>query len=254
MPNFAIMRMQKIKSTTQASARLKHARREIACRTVKDPTATNVRITIGEKMKEYSSKSFREIFREKTAGLNVRKNAVHAVELVLTFSPGAIDPNNREDLKAWAQANMTWVAQTFGGVQNVIDAQLHMDETTPHIHAMVVPIDERGKLNARAFLGGTSHRMSELQTDYAAAMERFGLERGISREITGAKHQAHQRWIAEQAEKEATLHAYEKFFSKELEKDLDLNIDFSKEVCEALNAASDVPEVPPLDIFLDDLH
>lgn len=251
MPNFCIMRMQKIKSTSAASARLKHARREIPCKTVRDPNAKNVRITLGEDMKRTAKMSFAEIFKERTAGQNVRKNAVHAIEVVLTFSPGAVAPGQ---LREWAGANMGWLEQTFGGRQNIIDAQLHLDETTPHIHAMVLPINERGKLNARAFLGGTSHRMSDIQTEYAKAMEAFGLERGVSREITGAKHQSHLRWIAENALKEATLQAYEDTFKQELDANLDLHLEFNAKVCENLQNASTAQEAPLKDVNLDDLR
>lgn len=242
MANYCIMRMQKIKSTSAASAILKHARREIPCKTVKDPTAKNIKITLGDEMRRTAGRPFKEIFKERTAGQKIRKNAVHAVEVVLTFSPGALAPG--DPLKKWAEANMSWLEQTFGGRQNIINAVLHLDETTPHIHAMVIPIDERGKLNARAFLGGTSHRMSELQTEYAKAMEPFGLERGISREITGSKHQAHQRWISENAENEATLKAYRATFQNQLEKDIDLNIELSREVAKALAEAEKTPEEP----------
>lgn len=256
MAKYCVMRMQKLKTTSAASARLKHARREIPCKTVKNPNAKNVRITMGDEMKKTARMSFKEIFRERTSGQKLRKNAVYAIEVVLTFSPGAINSDNRENLKEWAQANMEWVAQTFGGKQNIIDAQLHMDETTPHIHAMIIPIDERGKLNARAFLGGTQYRMSDIQTDYAKSMERFGLERGISREITGAKHQAHQRWISENAHKEATLKAYEDTLKEKLnlDEDLDLRLGIAEKVSQTLQEAPEASERHLEDITLDDLR
>ena len=43
----------------------------------------------------------------------------------------------------------------------------------------MVPLDEKGKLNCRALLGGSRYRLSELQDDFAAAMAPLGLERGI---------------------------------------------------------------------------
>ena len=52
-------------------------------------------------------------------------------------------------------------------------------EATPHIHAYLVPLDERGKLNCRALFGGTRKRLSELQDSFAAAVAPLGIERGI---------------------------------------------------------------------------
>lgn len=233
------MRMEKIKSVVEGHGRLRHMRKEIPCKTARDPSGKHYVLTFNSnETAANQKKTFREIFREKTAGQPVRKNAVYAVEVMLTFSPGALDPNS-DIMKEWAGANMRWLANTFGGKENIIDGRLHMDETTAHIHAMVIPIDDRGKLNARAFLGGTSHRMSELQTDYAKAMEPFDLVRGISREITGAKHQSHLRWEADHAEKEASLQAYKEMFGDMLSNDLDLRIEFSKRVTDALK---DAPE------------
>ncbi|WP_419851934.1 plasmid recombination protein [Actinobacillus pleuropneumoniae] len=39
---------------------------------------------------------------------------------------------------------------------------MHNDESTPHLVAYVVPLDERGKLNAKKWLGGKK-LMNEMQ-------------------------------------------------------------------------------------------
>ena len=146
-----------------------------------------------------------EAFRE--AGGKVQKNAVQVVELFLGASPEAFAQEGF-DLDRWAQAQIDWLHETFGK-GNVLEAVLHLDETTPHVHAMVFPqimrAEKRG--GARRGEGGVkeaperpakpvlsaSHwldggkRLSALQTDYARAMEPFGLERGQER--SRAKHQ-----------------------------------------------------------------
>lgn len=48
----------------------------------------------------------------------------------------------------------------------------------PHIHAYLVPLDEKGKLNCRALFGGRE-KLSKFQDSYALAMAPLGLERGI---------------------------------------------------------------------------
>ncbi|KAA6325786.1 hypothetical protein EZS27_025042 [termite gut metagenome] len=42
-------------------------------------------------------------------------------------------------LDEWCQDNVDWLKKTYG-VKNVVTTTLHMDGTTPHIHASVVPI------------------------------------------------------------------------------------------------------------------
>lgn len=206
---FAIMRQEKIKTVSSANARLRHNRREVPCKTA-DRTKRN-KLLVSEESRVFKDKSFKDIFKSKVGDQKIRKNAVKAIEVILTFSPGSI---KSEDLQSWSKASMEWLRQIFGR-NNIVDARLHLDETTPHIHAMIIPVDERGKLNARAFLGGTRDRMVELQTSYAEAVKQFGLERGISKQITEAEHKSSLRWHAENAQKEARLQAYSEFIKKQ---------------------------------------
>ena len=61
----------------------------------------------------------------------------------------------------------------------VVAEWLHVDERSPHLHAIVVPLYE-GKLNAKHFLGGKA-RMRALQDDFAKVCgEPFGLSRGVA--------------------------------------------------------------------------
>ena len=236
---YCIMRVAKITTTSAGNARLKHNRREVECTTLRNPDAGRVKIICSPEQKQVETKSFKEIFHERTAGQKIRSNAVHAVELVLTFSPGALKD---EQLKEWAYVNMKWVSKNFGGTQNIIDCQLHLDESTPHLHCIVVPLDDRGRLNARTFLGGTRERMSELQTSYAQDMERFGLERGISRTITKAQHQDYKRHIADLAEKEGRLRAYEAVFGNESTFDIETYMSFLKAKSERSGGSQEVSE------------
>lgn len=55
----------------------------------------------------------------------------------------------------------------------------HADEPgNVHCHSVVIPIDDKGHLNARFYLTGPNV-MTRLQDDYAKAMEKHGLERGV---------------------------------------------------------------------------
>lgn len=242
---FAIMRIEKIKSVAAGNARLKHNRRQIKCVT-SNPHRKNVCLTFSKQMKKDRNKSFRQIFHERVQGQKIRKNAVMAIEVVLTFSPGSVPDEN---LKSWALDNAEWLRHTFNE-SNIIDCQLHMDEKTPHIHAMVIPIDERGKLNARAFVGGTREKMSRLQTDYAKAMQQQGLERGICRELTKARHESSLRWHERQAEKESRLRFYEKVFGTEENWDFDKVLEFRKTKNQVHNE-SELPYQTPSEIAND---
>ncbi len=106
-----------------------------------------------------------------------RKNAVLAVEHVLTASPEFFRNKTPEQVREWAEASVASMAK-FWGKDNIASAILHLDESTPHIHLYVVPL-KNGKLNARHYIGGSRHALSKLQDHYASDMRRFGLERGV---------------------------------------------------------------------------
>jgi len=141
------------------------------------------------------------------AGCTVRSNAVLAVEHLITFSPDFLDIRKEvnkdgkamlrvypsEDLakyQDWQRSTMEWLHDRYGK-DNVVNVVLHLDEQTPHVHAVVVPIDERGKLNCRAYLGGRE-KMKQMQTDFAAKMAPLGLQRGV--EGSKAEHQEVKRF------------------------------------------------------------
>lgn len=112
---------------------------------------------------------------------SVRKNGVKGIELMMTFSSKDIPKDF--DFEQWKKENIKWL-QDYFGKDNVVSAVLHMDETTPHIHAVVIPMVNE-KLNASHFLNGRQ-KMTELQNSYGNRMESLGLSRGIKGSL--AKH------------------------------------------------------------------
>lgn len=109
----------------------------------------------------------------------MRADQIKGMEVLLTFSK-----DEGIDIEQWKQRNIEWLHETFDksgdGKSNVLSAVFHGDETgNVHIHAFVVPIDERGHLCAKRFIDG-SRQLSDLQTSYADAMKEFGLERGLA--------------------------------------------------------------------------
>ena len=59
----------------------------------------------------------------------------------------------------------------------MVAVSIHRDETTPHLIAYVVPLDEAtGKLNAKKWLGGRA-KMSQMQSDFADQVRSLGLEK-----------------------------------------------------------------------------
>jgi len=139
-----------------------------------------------------------EQFKEKIGDQKIRKNAVLGVEMILSASPEFFRPNAPEQagsfdkarLEAWTKTNMLWLRKKYGN--RLVTVDLHMDEATPHLHILMVPLDDRGKLNCRKEFGGTRDTLRILQTEYASSMSGLGLERGL--EGSKAKHQSISRF------------------------------------------------------------
>jgi hypothetical protein len=111
----------------------------------------------------------------------VRDDQVRAMEVVLTASPDWFKrgPDGQaEDMREsqWVTDNLHFLKEKFGE-KNVVSFTLHQDEKTPHVHAVVIPITAKNRLSADTLFNPTT--LSQLQTDYAAAMAEHGLERGV---------------------------------------------------------------------------
>lgn len=144
-----------------------------------------------------------------TAGLQrkIGKNQVRAVRILLTGSPDDMKRIEQTGkLNEWCKDNLNWLRKTYGA-DNIVSAVLHLDETTPHIHATMIPIvtGERRKKKSEEQSGKKKYRtkssdntrlcaddvmsrvkLKEYQNTYAEQMAKYGLQRGI--EGSEAKH------------------------------------------------------------------
>ena len=112
------------------------------------------------------------------------------VEYLITASPEWFSQANEQERLQYFHTAQEWLKERHGA-DNVKYVGIHLDETTPHLVAYIVPIDERGKLNCKAFLGGRE-KLSQMQSDFAERVKKFGLKRGV--EGSKAKHQRVKRF------------------------------------------------------------
>lgn len=121
----------------------------------------------------------------------IRKNAVHALEYFVGGSPEKVHAMGRDEQNNYFRRALDWLKDRHGA-ENVLSAVVHRDETTPHMQVLVIPLDARGKLNARELVGGKD-KLRQMQTDFARDVgQPFGLERGQER--SRATHQTIQEY------------------------------------------------------------
>lgn len=184
---FAILRYAKLRSARSITGSAQHMTRahptpnanaartnsnEILIGTA-DPAADVLRLLPEENARDTSGRLLR------------RSNSVLAVEVLLTTSPDWWKTATPEQQADWVKCSREALEREWGA-ENVAHLRMHRDETTPHLTGLIVPLDERGGLNARAWIGGRASKkdpgsslLSGHQTRYAAAVEHLGLRRGI---------------------------------------------------------------------------
>lgn len=182
---FAILRTSKLKSFGEIGSSLSHN-----YRTRKTPNADATR-THKNEHEIRSAYSAMEAIKGRMPD-KVRKNAVLCVEYLITASPEWSEWG-KEGEKEFFDKSLEFLKAKHGA-ENVITTSIHRDETTPHLIAYVVPLDEKGKLNAREFLGGRQ-KLSQMQTTFAEEVKSLGLERGL--EGSKAEHKTIKEYYAE---------------------------------------------------------
>lgn len=168
--NFAILRTEKLKTFGNIGGSLAHNFRDIetpnadADRTIKN---------------SHSLKSSAEVMDAIQLRLpeKRRSDAVLCIEHLITASPTWSGWGTEKE-NEFFENSKKWLEKQYGS-KNVVAVSIHRDETTPHLIAYVVPLDEAtGKLNAKKWLGGRA-KMSQMQSDFADQVRSLGLERGV---------------------------------------------------------------------------
>ena len=77
--------------------------------------------------------------RIREAGIKPRKGQATCLEIIFSGSHDVMVAMTKKKLRRWADDTVEW-AQNKWGKENVVSASLHVDERTPHIHMVVVPI------------------------------------------------------------------------------------------------------------------
>lgn len=174
---YAILRTQKLKHAQAVRRSMAHALRAQDTPNA-DPARTGDNSASVASVDEALTR-----FNERLAAqAKVRSNAVLAVEYLVTASPEDMRGKTRAQQDAFFADAKKWLDERHGP-ENVVAWGIHRDETTPHMYAVVVPIDDKGKLNCRHFLGGAK-ALNEMQTDFA---QRVGQQHGLQRGIEGSK-------------------------------------------------------------------
>lgn len=191
MSNYCIFRFEKQKSKGGITALLKHSFRENE--TKNENSEISNEILKGASSSQDVMKDYNVRLKEILGDKKPRKNAVLGIVTLQTFSP---EMSKNIDIDQWKKDNLKFLEDTFGK-DNVVSAILHLDKKTPHIIALILPIDKKNKLNCHEVTSRVN--LFKYQDSYAEYMKKHGLTRGERGSKT--KHQPSQKFHAEHNEK-----------------------------------------------------
>ena len=105
----------------------------------------------------------------------IRKDAVLCDEWIIT-SDKAFLKNSAQERPGLFEAAKDYFAENYGD-QNIAYASVHMDESTPHMHLGIVPMQD-GKLSSKAMFD--REELKKIQDELPQYMKEqgFELERG----------------------------------------------------------------------------
>lgn len=177
------MTLEKIKNYNQMSGKYKHNYREIEVLNA-DPDKKD----LNEELVSLNGKNYKQAFTERVKELGygtdkkIRKDAVLGFEVITTFSR---EDAETVDLEKWKENNVKWLREHFNACpekygDNVVSVMYHADEPgNVHCHAFIIPIDDKGHLNARYYVR-SRQKMIEMQDSYGELMKKeHNLDRGI---------------------------------------------------------------------------
>ena len=116
-----------------------------------------------------------------------------------------------EEIEHWAKDVYDWCARRYGQ-ENIIGFQVHLDENSPHIHALIVPVGIRTKSGRECVMWSAKFGkdrfeygriLREMHTSlYEEVGSKYGLERGDSIDGRNVQH-LHKRDYIRKLTKEA---------------------------------------------------
>lgn len=156
--NFSFCHIEKCNNGGSLSFRYAHNFRTVTSESLRhvnpDLTHLNHDLVLNNPVpyEELVEHRFQEVQLQTGSHPKKRKDAVPALEVFLSFSHGA-NERNGFTIEEWEKESYQWLKDYFGQ-ENVLSVMVHMDEFTPHIHALVTPFTKDLRLCAKEFTGG----------------------------------------------------------------------------------------------------
>lgn len=180
--SYAVARMQKMKSGNLGGA-YRHNERIFENHSNKDidpeKTHLNYELTDRDRSIPYDRQIKQYINDNKISKRALRKDAVLCNEWIITSDKAFFENMSSDQIKNFFETAKNFFAERYGN-SNIAYAMVHLDESTPHMHLGLVPM-QNGKLSSKS-LFGSRDQLKEIQEAFPRYLNEHGynLQRGES--------------------------------------------------------------------------
>ena len=196
--SYVIVRNEKL-TRDEAKGRYVHNERKTKGHTNKDINPERTHLNYYLKKNELSYiKEFDKLRKERELKGQIKSNSIIMCEMIFTSDKEFFDNIGEQETKRYFEESYRFICNYKNlGEENIISAVIHLDEGTPHMHLVFVPVvhtkDKEGndidKVCSRDFWKGRDSYKTLQNNFYDYITSKgFELERGIEVKQTGAKH------------------------------------------------------------------
>jgi len=177
--SYMVARMQKMKADNLVGIG-NHNQRKTQNHSNKDIDVerSHLNYDLVEGQTENYKTDIQKFIEEKKSGTRAtRKDAVLVNEWIITSDRPFFENKDDKEVERFFTTAKDYFADKFGD-DNIRYAQVHLDETTPHMHLGVVPFDEDNKLSAKRMFNRAA--LIEIQDELPVFMQDkgFDMQRG----------------------------------------------------------------------------
>jgi hypothetical protein len=185
----------------------------------------------------------------------VRRDAVHLCGLIVSSDSAFFKDLPPEETKRFFEVSKDFLTK-FVGEKNVISAMVHMDEKTPHMHFLHVPVTKDGRLNANAIYTRESLKTLQAELPQYLRDRGFVIQRGIEQEPGAKKKHLDTREFKQQQNALDSLKTDVRAVNAKLKKGQQQESElrervqsYEQQAQEAEKELSEMPELPQASMF-----
>ena len=186
--NFEIVKGGKVQPVDKSRSIPRRMRENLMARGITDPN---------EGLEE---PKYRTVVNFILGGSRDRMHEIAFGNQKVDLKEGADNSNIRrtKDIEDWAKNMYDFFAKRYGE-DNIVSFVVHLDETNPHCHLTLLPIDQRNKFAYKKMFAGKDKYEyiainHAIHDDLAVVNAKWGLHRGSDITETGAKHRSTEEY------------------------------------------------------------